>query len=29
MSSEPQLLPEGELPAIAFKQFVLDHLFGG
>jgi predicted AlkP superfamily pyrophosphatase or phosphodiesterase len=29
MSSEPQLLPEGELPAIAFKQFVLDHVFGG
>jgi hypothetical protein len=29
MSSEPQLLPEGELAAVGFKQFVLDHLFGG
>jgi predicted AlkP superfamily pyrophosphatase or phosphodiesterase len=29
ISSEPQLLPEGELHAVGFKQLVLDHVFGG
>jgi predicted AlkP superfamily pyrophosphatase or phosphodiesterase len=29
MSSEPKLLPQGALPAVGFKQFVLDHVFGG
>jgi predicted AlkP superfamily pyrophosphatase or phosphodiesterase len=29
MTSEPQLLPAGELDAVAFKPFVLDHVFGG
>jgi predicted AlkP superfamily pyrophosphatase or phosphodiesterase len=29
MTSEPQLLPAGELDAVGFKPFVLDHVFGG
>ena len=28
ISSEPDLLPEGEVDALAFKQLVLDHVFG-
>jgi predicted AlkP superfamily pyrophosphatase or phosphodiesterase len=28
ISSEPDLLPEGEADALAFKQLVLDHVFG-
>jgi predicted AlkP superfamily pyrophosphatase or phosphodiesterase len=28
ISSRPELLPEGALAATAFKQFVLDHVFG-
>ncbi len=28
ISSAPELLPEGALPASAFKQLVLDHVFG-
>jgi hypothetical protein len=27
ISSEPELLPAGSLPATSFKQLVLDHLF--
>ena len=28
ISSEPNLLPQGEVDALAFKQLVLDHVFG-
>jgi hypothetical protein len=28
ISSEPDLLPEGAVDALAFKQLVLDHVFG-
>ncbi len=28
ISSAPELLPEGAVPATAFKQLVLDHVFG-
>jgi hypothetical protein len=28
ISSRPDLLPEGEIPATDFKALVLDHVFG-
>jgi hypothetical protein len=28
ISSEPDLLPAGEVDALAFKQLVLEHVFG-
>ena len=28
ITSRPDLLPEGEIPQTAFKQLVLDHVFG-